>query len=338
MRVKQQFILILCLFFCLSLACQTTTYIRYPKNREEFILFESVTKPGINLYKYDLSSDSYQSLTFTIDINRNSAFNPVTQKITFVSNRGDYWNLWEMDITGESLSKITRDREVIMNGLDWNFDGRSLVAAIREDCAKCTFDIYTMNEKGNNLVNITQSEEEESQPDWSPDGEEIVYVSKQGEYNQIKIMDKDGENARFLTSNEANNETPRWSPDGKQIAFASQMNGGDWDIIIMDADGNNMHAVTDNLTDDITPSWSPQGGKLIYSAFIGDNFEIITSDTDGTNLRRLTHNHIDERFPIWIIPEFIEKPSSLQSGMGIFAMKVEDQNGEIANQTEYANE
>jgi TolB protein len=59
------------------------------------------------------------------------------------------------------------------------------------------------------------------QPDWSPDGKQIVFVSYQRDAMELWLLDLTTGETRELTSGGAVNVEPRWSPDGKQIVFVS---------------------------------------------------------------------------------------------------------------------
>jgi TolB protein len=59
------------------------------------------------------------------------------------------------------------------------------------------------------------------QPDWSPDGKNVVYVSYQKDAMELWLLDLATGRTEQLTSGSAVNVEPRWSPDGKRIAFVS---------------------------------------------------------------------------------------------------------------------
>ena len=59
------------------------------------------------------------------------------------------------------------------------------------------------------------------QPDWSPDGKSIVYVSYQKDAMELWLLDLASGKCKQLTSGGAVNVEPRWSPDGKRIVFVS---------------------------------------------------------------------------------------------------------------------
>src|SRR6266850_654584 len=59
------------------------------------------------------------------------------------------------------------------------------------------------------------------QPDWSPDGKNIVYVSYQKDAIELWLLDLATGKTQQLTNDGAVNVEPRWSPDGKRIVFVS---------------------------------------------------------------------------------------------------------------------
>ena len=61
------------------------------------------------------------------------------------------------------------------------------------------------------------------QPDWSPDGRYIVYVSAQGQAIELWLLELATGRTRQLTHGGAVNVEPRWSPDGGRIVYVSTL-------------------------------------------------------------------------------------------------------------------
>ena len=59
------------------------------------------------------------------------------------------------------------------------------------------------------------------QPDWSPDGKNVAYVSYQKDAIELWLLEIATGKTMQLTSGGAANVEPRWSPDGKRIVFVS---------------------------------------------------------------------------------------------------------------------
>jgi TolB protein len=59
------------------------------------------------------------------------------------------------------------------------------------------------------------------QPDWSPDGKSVVYVSYQKDAMELWSLDLASGKSKQLTSGGAVNVEPRFSPEGKRLVFVS---------------------------------------------------------------------------------------------------------------------
>ncbi len=116
--------------------------------------------------------------------------------------------------------------------------------------------------------------------DWSPNGEEIAFVSNREpnedqffNYDVFALKVSDGA-IRRLTATENAEYRPRWSPDGKTIAYQATRRGltdlettmEDTHIWLMDADGSNrreLGATIDNRQG--APGWAPDGSAVYFT-------------------------------------------------------------------------
>ena len=82
------------------------------------------------------------------------------------------------------------------------------------------WEIYVMNADGTNPINLTNHLAEDTQPDWSPDGLQIVFSSnRDGDWEkdrndnwEVYVMNADGTNPINLTNNRAWDSSPAWEP------------------------------------------------------------------------------------------------------------------------------
>ena len=96
---------------------------------------------------------------------------------------------------------------------------------------------------------------------WSPDGQNIAFVS--GDIFsvdvQICVANANGPArwSRCLTRLRDNSD-PVWSPDGQRIAFwSSRDRNGGGEVYVMNADGSSQTRLTDNAGSDFSPRWRP---------------------------------------------------------------------------------
>jgi Tol biopolymer transport system component len=145
--------------------------------------------------------------------------------------------------------------------------------------------IYVMNPDGScptPLIpclptRITYDAGNDTWPDISPNGQQIIFTSDQTGNSEIFLRDRSG-SVQNLTDNPATDEWARWSPDGKQIVFDSNRDSGDWEIYVMNADGSNPTRLTNHVGVDRYPDWSPDGKQILFRRGI----DIYTMNADGS--------------------------------------------------------
>ncbi len=159
-------------------------------------------------------------------------------------------------------------------------------------------EIYVMNPDGTNLVNLTNSPQQDNYPSWSPDGTMIAFTTTRDVSHEIYVMNADGTNQVNLTNNTVFDSRPSWSPDGTKITFESERDG-DYEIYVMNADGTNPVNLTNNPANENDPSWSPDGMKIAFRSFRDGDDEIFVMNSDGANPVNLTNNTVNDLDPSW---------------------------------------
>ena len=117
------------------------------------------------------------------------------------------------------------------------------------------------------------------QPDWSADGNWIVYAKYDQSAVELWALDLATRKARALTRDGAVNVEPRFSPDGKRIAFVSTSYHGRFHIFVARFDGGSLSDIQrltgetrsplpryyySAIDHEISPAWSPDGSELLF--------------------------------------------------------------------------
>ncbi|WP_124748984.1 DUF5050 domain-containing protein [Alteromonas facilis] len=178
------------------------------------------------------------------------AWSPDGNKIAFARTYRDHNDIvqneiWSMNADG---SKKTQIKPLSGGAPYFTADGKIVFHAQFNDKKS---EISIANADGSNLIQLTQTEAEEWQPEVSPDGNEIAFISKREGNFEIYIMDIDGSNQTRLTNNAYYDSMPTWSPDGSQIIFTSNR-GETWDMYIMNKDGSGEKKIVVN---GYQPAW-----------------------------------------------------------------------------------
>ena len=123
-------------------------------------------------------------------------------------------------------------------------------------------EVYRMNPDGSAQEALTAGGSSgegatRGQPDYSPDSQQIVYVSG----HNLWKMNADGTGKTQLTSDgvypSVRYEWPCWSPHGAKIVYTHKPASSDnRDIYVMNPDGTNPVRLTDDPATDELPSWS----------------------------------------------------------------------------------
>ena len=168
--------------------------------------------------------------------------------------------------------------------------GRIVFTSLRDGNAE----IYVMDADGGNQENLTNHPADDRQPDWSPDGTKIAFVSsRDGAGSQIYVMDADGKNVIKLTDVPGGKRDPDWSPDGQQIAFS--VHGRDENYIaVMDADGNNRERLQDKA---MGTSWSQDGKQIAFMSWRDGHREIYVIGVGGQGRKKVTQDLVAKSRP-----------------------------------------
>lgn len=134
---------------------------------------------------------------------------------------------------------------------------------------------------GLEICRLTEDPWADSDPSWSPNGQQLVFDSDRTGTGQKEIyeMNANGGEVRCVLCNAASNSRPVWSSTGP-IAFQSNSSGSS-QIYTMNAAGGEVRQVTNQPGGSSDPSWSPDGSELAYAGGAPPNTQIFTIALKG---------------------------------------------------------
>lgn len=188
---------------------------------------------------------------------------PDSQRLTFLSNRGDHFTLWSAPARGG------QEKQLLDPGPGVDFgrlspDGR----------------LYAFNSKASGAINVwlmplgsdaparqlTFDGEMMGFPCWSPDGRWLAVELKRGDDQNIAVIPLEGGPPALVMRERGLSWPNSWSPDGTRIAFAGERDGR-WNVFWVSRDGRTQRQLTsyDRLNTFVRyPAWSPKGDRIVY--------------------------------------------------------------------------
>jgi serine/threonine-protein kinase len=166
--------------------------------------------------------------------------------------------------------------------------------------------IYLMDSNGNNIEQLTNLPDGACQPDWSPDGAQLVFISpclKRQEIHKgsgLFIINRNGTGLTPLISVPGGDFDPAWSPDGKKIAYTSlRDNENIPHIYIYNLEDKTDVRISGDVSRDRRPNWSPDGSLIAFETIRAGAARVYTMTPDGKDLKQFSDNDRAGAMPEW---------------------------------------
>ena len=224
--------------------------------------------------------------------------------IAYVHKQNGNKEIWEMDYDGANAHQITHLRSI------------SLTPRWSPDASRIAFTCYVPNRDGvrsaqiciyssvsNRLIAFPRFRGTNSSPAWSPNGEQIAFMSSQNGDPEIYLINADGSHLHRITFAIGVNTSPSWNPKtGNQIVFVSDRSADGYPTLWeMNSDGTNVAPIKlPDMGYVIDPTWSPNGQLIAFSwRRPSGNYDIYVMDVASHQIVELTRDQGRNERPSW---------------------------------------
>jgi Tol biopolymer transport system component len=186
------------------------------EKRVAVTLFESGA--NADLWIDDMTRSTRTRLTFDPATDSNPVWSPDGARIAFSSNRSGRRNLHVKAASGAGADELLFQSESFKVPHDWSGDGRHLVFS--EFSPKTSYDLWMLGIEKRKASLYLQTEFNEQEAQFSPDGRWMAYVSDESKTFQVYVRSFPISGGKWQVSVSGGSQ-PRWRRDGKELYFIS---------------------------------------------------------------------------------------------------------------------
>jgi len=175
-----------------------------------------------------------------------------------------------------------------LTGIPGAFATRLLyVSVTRNPTGKDFYRLTLADSDGARPIVLLESREPILAPSWSPDGNEVAYVSFETSRPAIYRQNLRTGAREQLTNFKGLNNSPVFSPDGNSLAMVLSKDGSP-DIYLMNLASRRLTRLTQHYAIDTEPTWMPDGKSLLFTSDRGGRPQIYRYDLKSGKTTRVT--------------------------------------------------
>lgn len=147
--------------------------------------------------------------------------------------------------------------------------------------------VVVADSDGHNPQVVVRSRQPLLSLNWSPNGNELAYVSFESGNSAIYIQNLATGQRRLISARRGINTAPSFSPNGKDLAMTLSFAGSP-EIYIMDLASGQLTQLTHNLSINMEPRWMPDGQSIVFISDRSGQPQLYLKPVSGGATQRLT--------------------------------------------------
>ncbi|MGD9668005.1 MAG: Tol-Pal system beta propeller repeat protein TolB [Hyphomicrobiaceae bacterium] len=155
-----------------------------------------------------------------------------------------------------------------------------------------------MDQDGANVRLLSQGQNLVLTPRFSPNNQEITYMSYAGDKPRVYLMNLETGRQHVVGDFPGMTFAPRFSPDGQRIVMSLQADGSS-SIYELDLRSRQTRRLTTGSAIDTGPSYSPDGNQVVFESDREGTQQLYVMNADGSGIRRISFGDGRYSTPVW---------------------------------------
>ena len=152
-----------------------------------------------------------------------------------------------------------------LTGIPGAFSTRIAYVAVEGVAPERRYKLVVADADGVGPRTVVESSEPIMSPAWSPDGQDLAYVSFENKSSEIYVQRLATGERRRVSARQGINGAPAWSPDGRRLAIVLSRDAN-LDIYILELQTQSLTRLTTQDAIDTEPEWSRDGRSIYFTS------------------------------------------------------------------------